>query len=301
MNFGFLKWLIQLIWSAVEFDALRGGGMMGVSGDVFKRSQVSNTTKEFPSGIKDLSCRLTTKKRKIAQDKNPIFIHLIFLHFQSIILFWKAVVLDYNLIYKYWILFFKIFYLFWILSEYFPLRSDSQDRFCLAKRTFSCIVDLEAQIFVLLQTATMVCLVFTLAAVITACVSGQPMLPPLPVKGENHVFSFLCSQVFLFNKHKSTNVTNAIVPVSDGCHQVDSEVGIFRMEGEAVILHFPIFLGVLKARKILPPAAAFLISKKNGTDAVTYQGEGRIQQHHTQLWLLPAQTSDSGEYSCTYR
>ncbi|KAF6730312.1 Interleukin-1 receptor type 2 [Oryzias melastigma] len=115
----------------------------------------------------------------------------------------------------------------------------------------------------------MVCLVFTLAAVITACVSGQPMLPPLPVK--------------------------------DGCHQVDSEVGIFRMEGEAVILHFPIFLGVLKARKILPPAAAFLISKKNGTDAVTYQGEGRIQQHHTQLWLLPAQTSDSGEYSCTYR
>uniref|UniRef100_A0A3B3DRD9 Interleukin-1 receptor type 2-like n=1 Tax=Oryzias melastigma TaxID=30732 RepID=A0A3B3DRD9_ORYME len=115
----------------------------------------------------------------------------------------------------------------------------------------------------------MVCLVLTLAAVITACVSGQPMLPPLPVK--------------------------------DGCHQVDSEVGIFRMEGEAVILHFPIFLGVLKARKILPPAAAFLISKKNGTDAVTYQGEGRIQQHHTQLWLLPAQTSDSGEYSCTYR
>uniref|UniRef100_H2LZH8 Ig-like domain-containing protein n=1 Tax=Oryzias latipes TaxID=8090 RepID=H2LZH8_ORYLA len=115
----------------------------------------------------------------------------------------------------------------------------------------------------------MVCLALMFAAVITVRVSGQPRLPPLPIK--------------------------------DGCHQVDPEVGIFRKEGEAVILHFPIFSGVLKARKILPPAAKFVISKKNGTDAVTYEAEGRVQQHATQLWFLPAQASDSGEYSCTYR
>uniref|UniRef100_A0A3P9LB30 Interleukin 1 receptor type 2 n=1 Tax=Oryzias latipes TaxID=8090 RepID=A0A3P9LB30_ORYLA len=115
----------------------------------------------------------------------------------------------------------------------------------------------------------MVCLALMFAAVITVRVSGQPRLPPLPIK--------------------------------DGCHQVDPEVGIFRKEGEAVILHFPIFSGVLKARKILPPAAKFVISKKNGTDAVTYEAEGRVQQHATQLWFLPAHASDSGEYSCTYR
>lgn len=80
-----------------------------------------------------------------------------------------------------------------------------------------------------------------------------------------------------------------------------SEIEIFRVEGEAVILAFPMFERVLEVRNIAPPTANYLITKGNGTEAVAYQGEGRIQQRNKQLWFLPAQASDSGEYTCTYR
>ncbi|KAM6934570.1 interleukin-1 receptor type 2-like [Xenentodon cancila] len=115
----------------------------------------------------------------------------------------------------------------------------------------------------------MVCLLLMFAMVIIACVHGRPALPPLPMK--------------------------------DGCFQVDPDVEIFRVAGEAVILHFPIFLRVLEKRKITPPTAKFLISKNNGTAGVVSHDEGRVQQRDSHLWFLPAQASDSGEYTCTYR
>ncbi|XP_061580335.1 interleukin-1 receptor type 2 [Cololabis saira] len=121
-----------------------------------------------------------------------------------------------------------------------------------------------------MQAATMVCLLLMFAAVIITCVHGRrPPLPPLPMK--------------------------------DGCFQVDPDVEVFRLEGEAVILHFPMFLSVLHKRKIVPPTAKYLLSKSNGSAGLVFQEEGRVQQHHAHLWFLPAQASDSGEYTCTYR
>ncbi|CAG5865294.1 unnamed protein product [Menidia menidia] len=74
------------------------------------------------------------------------------------------------------------------------------------------------------------------------------------------------------------------------------------MEGEAVILHFPILMSIIAYRKMAAQTAMFLISKRNGTEEEeTFRGGGRVQQREKQLWLLPAQTSDSGEYTCTYR
>ncbi|XP_029968689.1 interleukin-1 receptor type 2 isoform X2 [Salarias fasciatus] len=104
------------------------------------------------------------------------------------------------------------------------------------------------------------------------------------------------------------------LPVKDGCYLVTPEVEVFRVEGEAVILHFPFFARALEVRSIAPPAAGFLIRRENRTEEPSPQdGPGprdpdqvqqdpdRVQQHRHQLWLLPARVSDSGEYTCTYR
>ncbi|XP_026152332.1 interleukin-1 receptor type 2 isoform X2 [Mastacembelus armatus] len=109
-------------------------------------------------------------------------------------------------------------------------------------------------------------LIFT---VILQNVYGQPPLPPLPMKG--------------------------------GCYLVSPEVEIYRVEGEAVIVSFPLFKRVLEVRNIVLASAEYLILKDNGTEGVTFQGQGRVQQHDKQLWFLPAHVSDSGKYICTYR
>ncbi|XP_038160094.1 interleukin-1 receptor type 2 isoform X2 [Cyprinodon tularosa] len=101
------------------------------------------------------------------------------------------------------------------------------------------------------------------------CVHGARLLPPLPMK--------------------------------DGCYQESPEVEVFRVEGEAVILQFPIFMRGLQVRKIAPPLEKYLISRNNGSDQLRYQSDGRVQQQGKELWFLPAQPSDSGEYTCTYR
>lgn len=88
---------------------------------------------------------------------------------------------------------------------------------------------------------------------------------------------------------------------ADGCDLVDREVNLLRVENEAIILSFPMFESVLKVYNIAPPTAKYIITKDNGTEGATYQGEGRVQQRDNQLWFLPAQASDSGKYICTYR
>lgn len=97
-----------------------------------------------------------------------------------------------------------------------------------------------------------------------------------------------------------TNIYSDDCLPTDGCYVASSEVEIFRVEGEAVILSFPMFARVLQVRNIVPPKTKCIITKDNGTEAVA-QSEGRVQQSNKQLWLLPAKASDSGEYSCTYR
>ncbi|XP_014329400.1 interleukin-1 receptor type 2 [Xiphophorus maculatus] len=91
------------------------------------------------------------------------------------------------------------------------------------------------------------------------------------------------------------------LPVENGCYRVSPEVEVFRVEGEAVILYFPIFVRSLKLRDIAPPPAQYVISRTDGTEQTAYEDEGRVQQHGGELWLLPARPSDSGEYTCTYR
>lgn len=74
-----------------------------------------------------------------------------------------------------------------------------------------------------------------------------------------------------------------------------------RVEGDAVILSFPMLERALQLRKIAPPSQDFIISKDGGMEAVATQHQGRILQVDKKLRLLPAKASDSGEYSCTYR
>nr|XP_046260763.1 interleukin-1 receptor type 2 isoform X3 [Scatophagus argus] len=118
------------------------------------------------------------------------------------------------------------------------------------------------------QTAIMIRSILVFAVVIIEYVYGRPPLPPLPMKA--------------------------------GCYLVAPEVNLSRLEGEAVILSFPMFQRVLKVRNIAPPTAKFVITKDNGTEGVAYHGEGRVQQSDKELWLLPANASDSGKYICTY-
>lgn len=87
----------------------------------------------------------------------------------------------------------------------------------------------------------------------------------------------------------------------DGCSLVSTELNILRVEGEAIILLFPMFETVLREHNIALPTAKYLITKDNGPEGAAYHSEGRIQQHNNQLWFLPAQASDSGEYICSYR
>uniref|UniRef100_A0A4W6FMY7 Ig-like domain-containing protein n=1 Tax=Lates calcarifer TaxID=8187 RepID=A0A4W6FMY7_LATCA len=115
----------------------------------------------------------------------------------------------------------------------------------------------------------MVRLALIFAVVITEYVYGRPPLPPLLRK-------------------------------VNSCYLVTPEVQIFRVEGEAVILSFSLFERELKVRNLAPPAR-YLITKDNGTEHVAYEGDGRVQQRNKQLWFLPAQASDSGDYICTYR
>ncbi|XP_047456156.1 interleukin-1 receptor type 2 [Mugil cephalus] len=115
----------------------------------------------------------------------------------------------------------------------------------------------------------MVTLTLMFALVIINCVYGRPPLPRLPMK--------------------------------DGCYVATEEVALIRGEGDAIILYFPMFMRALELRKITPETTQYLIGKENGDEDFTYEGEGRVQQHNGQLWFLPAQASDSGNYTCTYR
>lgn len=80
-----------------------------------------------------------------------------------------------------------------------------------------------------------------------------------------------------------------------------SEVELFRVEGEAVILSFPMFARVLQVRRIAPSSARYVISKGNGSESVAAEDKERLVRSDKQLWFLPAKASDSGEYTCTYR
>lgn len=116
----------------------------------------------------------------------------------------------------------------------------------------------------------MVHLLLILTAAYISCLDGIPLLPSLPT-------------------------------TADGCFLGPTEVEIFRVEGDAVILSFPLLERALQLRKIVPPSRDFVISKDGGTEAVANQHQGRILQVDKQLRLLPAKASDSGKYSCTYR
>ncbi|XP_068458201.1 interleukin-1 receptor type 2 [Clinocottus analis] len=89
----------------------------------------------------------------------------------------------------------------------------------------------------------------------------------------------------------------------EGCHRALPEPSVLRVAGEAVILSFTMLESELQGRGL--PAAKCLIARDDGAvEAVeggAYRGEGRVRQRDNQLWLLPAQAADSGNYTCTYR
>ncbi|XP_061782108.1 interleukin-1 receptor type 2 [Nerophis lumbriciformis] len=89
--------------------------------------------------------------------------------------------------------------------------------------------------------------------------------------------------------------------LKDGCFTVLPEVELFHMESEVVVVSFPMFRRTLKVRNIAPPTATYRVTKGNASAAAFLDSEGRVQQRGTDLWLLPSQVSDSGDYTCTFR
>lgn len=148
-----------------------------------------------------------------------------------------------------------------------------------------------------LQMSAMACLLLLLAAVLMEHADGRPALPPLPVKGD-HVWQALKSRPG--RPRVNSNKSSVFLP-TDGCFVASSEVELFRVEGEAVILSFPMFSRVLQVRKIAPSSAKYTISKGNGSESAADEDKERVQQSNKQLWFLPVKASDSGEYTCTYR
>lgn len=148
-----------------------------------------------------------------------------------------------------------------------------------------------------LQMSAMACLLLLLAAVLMEHADGRPALPPLPVKGD-HVWQALTSRPG--RPRVNSNKSSVFLP-TDGCFVASSEVELFRVEGEAVILSFPMFSRVLQVRKIAPSSAKYTISKGNGSESAADEDKERVQQSNKQLWFLPVKASDSGEYTCTYR
>lgn len=148
-----------------------------------------------------------------------------------------------------------------------------------------------------LQMSIMVCVLLMLAAVIAPHAYGRPALPPLRVKGDHFCTGTEAQGRAVWRMTKKSGV---FLP-ADGCYVTSSEVGLFRVEGEAVILSFPMFSRVLQVRKIAPSSARYIISKGNGSKSVADGDKERVVQSGNQLWFLPVKASDSGEYSCTYR
>ena len=68
-----------------------------------------------------------------------------------------------------------------------------------------------------------------------------------------------------------------------------------------MVLTWGILNRVLQVRNFASLNSTYLITKGNATGAVAEGVEGRVRQRGRRLWLLPSQSSDSGEYTCYYR
>ncbi|KAK6309877.1 interleukin-1 receptor type 2 isoform X2 [Coregonus clupeaformis] len=124
------------------------------------------------------------------------------------------------------------------------------------------------------------------------------------VTWENYAMVILSLLSALFIAHSACGRRLPPLPMIDGCFRVSPEPEVFRVQGEAVVLSCFGFDRVLQIR--FPKAKAgytYVVAKGNGKEGIDPEEgeEGRVLQRERQLWLLPARTSDSGEYSCIYR
>ncbi|KAJ8012964.1 hypothetical protein DPEC_G00048350 [Dallia pectoralis] len=92
------------------------------------------------------------------------------------------------------------------------------------------------------------------------------------------------------------------LPKTDGCFRLPPELQKFHVQGEAVVLRCSSLERVLH-KYFFQDKVEYVITKGNSPRGIeTEQMEdGRVLRRERQLWLLPAHTSDSGEYSCFYR
>lgn len=142
----------------------------------------------------------------------------------------------------------------------------------------------------------MVHLLLMLVSVIVQHAYGRPAIPPLRMKGAP-----LCTGAELQTRLRTVNKKSGVFLPTGGCYVTSSEVELFRLEGEAVILSFPMFARVLHVRRIAPSSARYVIAKANGSESEADEDKERVVQSNKQLWFLPVKASDSGEYTCTYR
>ncbi|XP_018595383.1 interleukin-1 receptor type 2 [Scleropages formosus] len=88
------------------------------------------------------------------------------------------------------------------------------------------------------------------------------------------------------------------LPVTENCLQV-SEIEEFHLQGEAVVLSCPkAERVVLKNRLLHTPGYTQHFA---GAAMRPLDTNGRVRDRGRRLWFLPAQTSDTGNYTCVFR
>ncbi|KAG7467265.1 hypothetical protein MATL_G00151500 [Megalops atlanticus] len=95
------------------------------------------------------------------------------------------------------------------------------------------------------------------------------------------------------------------LPMRGGCYHVSADVPEFTVQGEAVVLRCS-FLERYLHRQGLSQAEGYTFSFHSGDLSsegapVLSDDRGRVREQGHRLWLLPALTRDSGNYSCVFR
>ncbi|KAI1899297.1 hypothetical protein AGOR_G00060350 [Albula goreensis] len=93
------------------------------------------------------------------------------------------------------------------------------------------------------------------------------------------------------------------LPIRGGCYQLSPEVSECRLQGEAVVLRCVFLEAYLKSQgffKFGNYTSQFLRGN-DSSSGVPIPAEDRVKEEGHRLWFLPAKSTDSGTYSCTFR
>ncbi|XP_061082160.1 interleukin-1 receptor type 2 [Conger conger] len=94
------------------------------------------------------------------------------------------------------------------------------------------------------------------------------------------------------------------IPMRGGCFRLSSEIPVFRLQGEAVVLRCSFLERYLFRQGFSQDEGAMRYLRVDGAgreDSIPMAEGLRVQEQTRRLWFLPAQAADSGTYSCVFR